>query len=185
MQNKLTGVPDDRRDAELEALIARIAGGDRAALADFYRATRSAVYAYSLSVLRQKSDAEDVLQDAYIRVWQHAGRYRPEGRPMAWLIVTVRNLALDRLRRSRNVVSFPESREKEAAAPPLSAEDRLTLEALLLKLDDRERQVVVLHAVTGLLHREIAEIMGLPLSTVLSKYQRAIKKLRIAWKEDT
>ena len=59
----------------------------------------------------------------------------------------------------------------------------MTLEALLSALGDEERQIVTLHALTGLKHREIAELLGLPLATVLSKYSRALKKLQLAWKE--
>ena len=77
-------------------------------------------------------------------------------------------------------------------APDLSAldrqsqvtpEDRLVLESLLSLLGEQERQIVTLHALTGLKHREIAQLLGLPLSTVLSKYHRGMKKLQNAWKE--
>lgn len=59
----------------------------------------------------------------------------------------------------------------------------MMLEALLSVLEDQEREIVTLHALTGLKHREIAALLGLPLPTVLSKYSRALKKLRLAWKE--
>ena len=62
-------------------------------------------------------------------------------------------------------------------------EDRMMLEAVLSALSDEERQIVTLHALTGLRHREIAALLGLPLPTVLSKYSRALKKLQLAWKE--
>ena len=63
-------------------------------------------------------------------------------------------------------------------SPAVTAEDRAVLQAALGALDDQERQAVLLHAVSGLKHREIAEILELPLPTVLSKYHRALKKLR-------
>ena len=62
-------------------------------------------------------------------------------------------------------------------------EDRMMLEAVLSALSDEERQIVTLHALTGLRHREIAALLGLPLPTVLSKSSRALKKLQLAWKE--
>ena len=64
--------------------------------------------------------------------------------------------------------------EQTAASP----EDKMVLEQCMKALDDSERQVVILHAVGGMKHRETAELMGLPLATVLSKYSRAIKKLK-------
>lgn len=59
----------------------------------------------------------------------------------------------------------------------------MTLRALLESLGEEERQIVTLHALTGLKHREVAALLGLPLATVLSKYNRALKKMQQAWKE--
>ena len=74
--------------------------------------------------------------------------------------------------------------DKDALADPaVTHEDRMMLEAVLSALSDEERQIVTLHALTGLRHREIAALLGLPLPTVLSKYSRALKKLQLAWKE--
>ena len=63
--------------------------------------------------------------------------------------------------------------------PAASPEDRIVLTACMDKLKDDERQIIMLHAVSGFKHREIAEFLSLPLSTVLSKYHRALKKLRV------
>ncbi len=68
--------------------------------------------------------------------------------------------------------------DKYLEQTPATPEDRLVLEQCLKALDDSERQVVILHAVGGMKHRETAELLGLPLATVLSKYSRAIKKLK-------
>lgn len=182
MQKQTFGATVSAADAELESMVSRIANKDRDALAEFYEATKSSVYGFAFSLLKRRSDAEDVSQDVYLHVWRNADKYKAEGRPMAWLIVITRNLALDKLRSAGRLVSFDSRRE--AAAESGSNEDRLTLRSLLEKLSDEERQIVVMHAVTGLRHREIAEILKKPLSTVLSKYSRAIKKLRIAWKEE-
>lgn len=170
---------------DLDNQIAEIAGGSREALAELYRATHAAVYGFALSILKNAQDAEDVLQDAYLQVWQAATGYHSQGKPMAWLLTITRNLALSRLREeSRTVTLSPEDWQNQFAhLPAVTPEDRLTLEALLSALTDQERQVVTLHALTGLKHREIAALLGLPLSTVLSKYNRALKKLRIALKE--
>lgn len=73
--------------------------------------------------------------------------------------------------------------DRLASHESVTQEDRMALSALLAALEDTERQIVVLHALSGLKHREIAEMMQMPLPTVLSKYHRAMKKLRLAWKE--
>ena len=68
--------------------------------------------------------------------------------------------------------------------PGVTVEDRLLLRAALKQLSDAERQIVMLHAVAGLRHRETAALLELPLATVLSKYARAVKKLKYAMEAD-
>ena len=145
----------------LDRCIRQIAGGDREGLATLYQLTRSAIYGFALSILKNVDDAEDITQETIAR-----------------------NLALNRMK--------DRGRTLPMEAPDLSAldrqsqvtpEDRLVLESLLSLLGEQERQIVTLHALTGLKHREIAQLLGLPLSTVLSKYHRGMKKLQNAWKE--
>lgn len=171
--------------AALENCIARIADGDQEALAQLYAQTRPAVYGFALSILKDPHDAEDVLHDTYLQVWSAASQYRSRGKAMAWLLTIVRNLAMDQFRRQKRTESldWEDWQDRLAEAPAVSAEDRMALTALLTALEDQERQIVTLHALTGLKHREIAALLGLPLPTVLSKYSRALKKMRFAWKE--
>lgn len=91
-----------------------------------------------------------------------------------------RNLCLMRLRREKRNVALS---EKEWDAVPaqesdLDADERVLLQHALAALGEEERRVVLLHAVTGMKHREIAALLELPLATVLSKYHRALKKMR-------
>ena len=82
----------------LEQLLARIASGDREALGQLYHRTRSAVYALTLSYTKNAQDAEDLMQDTFVRVWDSAGQYRGRGSAMGWLLAIARNLALMKLR---------------------------------------------------------------------------------------
>ena len=174
--------PGQEADA-LESCIARMAAGDRDGMAELYRRTHAAVYGLALSMVKNRADAEDIFQDACLQVWQSAGGYRARGTPMAWLMTITRNLALDRLRERSRTAELPPEDWQLGDDPALTQEDRLTLEALLGQLSDEERQIVTLHAVAGLKHREISSLMRIPLSTVLSKYNRSMKKLKLAWKE--
>lgn len=169
---------EDRR--ELQQLLIRVAGGERDALAELYRRTRTAVYGFALSYLKNAQDAQDLTQDVYVRVWDCAEQYRPTGSPMGWLLTVCRNLCLMRLRREKRNVALS---EKEWDAVPaqesdLDADERVLLQRALAALGEEERRVVLLHAVTGMKHREIAALLELPLATVLSKYHRALKKMR-------
>ena len=172
-----------RPSADVESLLLGVAGGDQEALARLYEQTRASVYALALSYLRSSTEAEDVAQDVFVRIWENAPGYRPQGHPMAWIMTIARNLALMRLRARGKLVELSE--EEWVAlpeSPSLTSEDRQVLQAALNALTSEERQIVTLHAVAGLKHREIAQLLELPLATVLSKYHRALKKLRILLK---
>ena len=169
---------EERR--ELQRLLIRVAGGDRDALAELYQRTRAAVCGLALSYLKNAHDAQDLTQDVYVQVWDRAEQYRLIGSPMGWLLAVCRNLCLTRLRREERHAALSE--EEWDAIPArecgLDADERALLQGALASLTDEERRVVLLHAVTGLKHREIAALLELPLPTVLSKYHRALKKMR-------
>ena len=165
---------------ELEALLSGIAAGSREDLAELYRRTRAAVYGLALSYLKNGAEAEDVAQDTFVKVWAAAPSYRPQGKPMAWLLTIARNLALGRLRTAARIQDLSEAQWSAFSieSDTLTADDRTVLAAALGRLSDEERHIVVLHAVCGLKHREIAQFLGLALPTVLSKYHRSLKKLK-------
>lgn len=165
---------------ELQQLLIHIADGEREALAELYQRTRSAVYGLALSYLKNAHDAQDLTQDVYVQVWDCAEQYRLTGSPMGWLLAVCRNLCLMRLRREERHAALSE--EEWDAIPAqkcgLDADERALLQGALAVLGEEERRIVLLHAVTGLKHREIAALLELPLPTVLSKYHRALKKMR-------
>ncbi len=175
-------LPSEERDAALENLIDAIAMGDRDALGSLYEETHAAVFAFALSVVQNRQDAEDVLQEVYLRIWQSAPGYRTMGRPLAWIFTITRNLARMELRRKKRTLPLaPEDwQEMFADAPEADAEDAQILSSVMGLLDEDERQIVLLHAVAGFKHRESAELLELGLSTTLSKYSRALRKLRQA-----
>lgn len=154
-----------------------MAEGDRNAFMELYRQTSSAVYGFALSILRNKHDAEDVMHDAYIRAYTGAVSYKPMGKPLSWLLTIVRNLCYSKIRAGK-VCEDLSQYENLAGTFEDDSIDRVVLEQALKLLDTDERQIVILHALTGLKHREIAEIIGAPVGTVLSKYNRALRKLR-------
>ena len=171
-----------------EDLILDMAGGDREAFREVYEATKSTVYGLALSILRNREDAEDVMHDAYIKIYTGAPSYQPSGRPLAWIISIVRNLCLNRIRDNGHEEDLPDDHPEEADPEDLIERStaKMVLDAAMKVLSEDERQIVMLHAVTGYRHREIAEILKIPQGTVLSKYNRALKKMRneLEGKED-
>ena len=186
METMIQTIRQEQDPAKLEELILRVAAGEQQALEELYRRTRGAVYAVALSLLRNAHDAQDVAQDAFVRVWEGAAQYRPQGSPMAWLLTVARNLARMKLRQGARQAELSDEEWEAipADSPAVTPEDRELLQGALASLEDQERQVVLLHAVTGLKHREIAQLMEMPLATVLSKYHRALKKLKTKMKGD-
>ena len=164
----------------IERSLKRIAKGEMDAISDIYDQMNSSLYGYILSFLKNPEEAEDVLQDTYIKICQSAGLYRPMGKPMAWIFTIARNLALMKLRtRSREAdLEEYEWDNLSDGKSDFHVEDRAVLEAAMDKLGKDESQIVMLHAVAGMKHREIAEMYDMPLATVLSKYNRALKKLQ-------
>ena len=175
----------EEKDRELDRLLLRVGRGDREAFARLYGQTRGAVYALALSLLRDAHEAQDVAQDVYVKVWESAPAYRPQGSPMAWLLTVARNLARSRLRQSGRQIELGEEAWNAIPAASPDLEDRQLLQGALARLGVEEREIVLLHAVSGLKHREIAQLLELPLSTVLSKYHRGLKKLKAQMKGES
>ena len=172
------GKAEGRR--ELKRLLSGIAAGRPEDMSELYSRTRTAVYSLALSYLGNAHDAQDITQDTFVQVWERAGQYRPNGSPMGWLLTVCRNLALMRIRKADRHADLDDSGWDAIPAEEkgLSVEERALLQDALALLDKNERRVVMLHAAAGMKHREIAVLLEMPLATVLSKYHRAIKKLR-------
>ncbi|MBO1678963.1 RNA polymerase sigma factor [Bittarella massiliensis (ex Durand et al. 2017)] len=173
--NSRQGEPDT---ALLENCLERLGEGEKDALSTLYDLTSAAVYGFALSILKRPADAEDVLQETYLNLYRGAKSYQSRGKPMAFILTVAKNLARMKLREAAKLSPLdPEELERQlGSVGSTTSDERLLLRALIEKLGEEERQIVLLHAVAGLKHREIAALMDLALPTVLSKYRRAIKK---------
>ncbi len=163
-----------------EGLFERIGSGDMSAFDLLYRETERAMYTYALSLTRSHDEALDLVQEAYVKVLSAAHLYQPMGKPLAWMFTIQKNLHLSKLRKSSRIVPLDTSdiENNSHFSYVEDPEDRMVLEAALTILNSEEQQIVLLHAVSGMKHKEIAETIGIGLSTTLSKYNRALKKLR-------
>ena len=165
-----------------EELIIRIAHDDLSAFEELYRLTDQTVYAFILSILKNPHDAQDIMQDTYVKIRASAHLYQKKGKPLAWIFTIARNLCLMKLRTATRTADTSledlEDSNYLATSDHKTSEDRIVLQAALNILAEEERQIVILHAVSGLKHHEIAKSLGMPLSTVLSKYNRSLKKLK-------
>lgn len=179
---ELDGLREELDPSALDIYIRRIAAGDTRALESLYHETHASVYAYAVSVLKNDHDAEDVLHDCYLAVHSAAANYSSSGKPMAWIITIAKNLCLMKLRERKKKAETEDEdffiNAQYNADSALTPEDAFILNECMNELSDEERQIVVLHAVSGFRHREIASFLDMALPTVLSKYHRALKKLK-------
>ena len=169
---------------DLEELLRQIALGSQQAFEELYRATDSAIYGYALSLMRNHHEAQDIMMDTYLKIRCAAHLYMPMGKPMAWILTITKNIARTKLPSAGRQIPLDDL-EETTPSFDRDSEEAVALEQAMKVLGDQERQILILHAVTGLKHREIAEMLGMPLATVLSKYARSLKKLKKALEEDS
>lgn len=168
-----------------ETWISRIAAGDMDALRRLYDAVGDKVYGFALSLVRNPQDAEDVLQETFVRIHAHAKEYRPQGKPLAWIFTIARHLAMDKRRQQSRTQPLSETSDVVDLSDIDRADHRILLDALLNHLSEQDRQILILHVVVGMKHREIAAVMDRPLNTVLSRYRRALNRLQTILKEES
>ncbi|MDP3386111.1 MAG: RNA polymerase sigma factor [Eubacteriales bacterium] len=169
-----------------ESLFERIGNDDMDAFESLYNLTERTMYAYILSIVRNHEDTLDILQETYLKIRAAAHLYKPMGKPLAWMFTIARNLHLSNLRSEQRyayegTVELENSLQFSYVTDP---EDKIVLETTLEILAEDERLIVLLHAVSGMKHKEIAINLGIPLSTALSKYHRALKKLKDNLREE-
>ena len=172
----------------LEQLVRRLRAGDLSVFDEIYERTRKPVYFSVLPILRDRSLADDIVQDCYMKMLESIGSYA-EKNFLAYLVTIARNLALNEYRRRRRVVYT--DADLDAIAPfsyesglEVRADNEAIVRKALSVLDEDEKSIFLLHNVSDLPHREIALVLGKPLGTVTWLYSRAIRKIRSAIKED-
>ena len=179
-------------DAELIALLDRIALQDPMALKALYERCSSKLYGLAIRVVRQREWAEDVLQEAFLTIWRSGGDYRASlSPPMAWMGLIVRSRGLDLLRRRAAERShltqdidtvMADTLAGDAPCPMDTAqasEQAWALHQCLGQLENRQREVVSLAYVRDLSHSELAQQLQLPLGTVKTWIRRGLDQLRL------
>ncbi len=168
-------------------LLREIARGDRDAFTRFYDLHAALVHTFALRILRERGEAEEVVQDVFVQVWRQAETYSTDrGSPEAWLVMMTRSRGIDKLRSRRrrdemvrpaeNPDRLPELVVLESASGP--AEARATLGGALADLPAAQRRVLELAYFDGLTQSEIAARLGEPLGTVKTRMRSGLERLR-------
>lgn len=169
----------------LEGLIARVALGDRAAFSALYAATSAKLFGICLRILKDRSLAEEALQEVYVKLWHRADRYRVTGHsPMTWLITVTRNHAIDRLRAAPAPTADLDAVAPVAAPGPTpeasaiaAGEARRIVDCLGELPEDRAAAVRGAY-LDGLAYQELADRYAVPLNTMKTWLRRSLISLR-------
>ena len=185
--------PGFSKRADLGDLLARVALQDQSAFRQLYQQTCDRLFSLALQVVRRQSTAEEVLQDAFVTVWNQAKAYSAaKGQPMTWLMTIVRNRSIDLVRAQRDEVSLTridhESGEEleidivDDNADPMKLLESISSDArvkdCLNSLDAKQRQGITLAFYHGLSHSELAAHLKEPLGTVKAWVRRGLDRLR-------
>ncbi|MBU1020159.1 MAG: RNA polymerase sigma factor [Firmicutes bacterium] len=164
-----------------DRLIKKIANHDADSFETLYQLSSSAVFGLAYSIVGNQVDAEDVVQDVYLSIYEKAHQYKGGGKAMAWIFTITRNQALMMIR-DRNKRQHVNLDEVYDVGIDHKIEDKVyndkLIKVILETLNEDERQIVIMHSMSNIKHKEIADLLEMPLSTVLSKYNRALKKLK-------
>jgi RNA polymerase sigma-70 factor (ECF subfamily) len=170
-----------------EDLISLVGGSDAEAFATLYDRHGRAAYSLSYRMMGERQAAEDLVQDAFLKVWRGAASYRTErGSVRTWILSIVHNRGIDQLRslasrrRTQNKVeaSAPTSQPSEAFAQTWRNSQREQVREALKTLPQGQLKIVELAYFSGYTHMEIAELLGLPLGTVKGRMRLGLKKVK-------
>jgi len=176
------------------ALMGSVVAGDRLAVAELYDRHAPAVYGMAISVLRDEALAQDVTQEAFVRLWTRAQTFDPQrGTPLSWLVSVTRNLALDELRRQRRAMDRVARLAAETAVSSDGQMDHLlhqgweSQEVLraVTELSSLQRETVELVYFQGLTLLEVAARLQVAVGTVKSRLHSALVSLRAALADDS
>jgi len=171
----------NEKNQKIEKYIYYLSQGELYAMDKLYGLIKTDVYAYALSKSQNAADAEDIMQDTFVQIYKYAGRYEPMGKPLAWVFTIVNNFARRKFELDSRTTSIDTEETGElsdGSEMEMDVVNKQFLKEIMTILSPEEQEIVVLHIVSGMKHREIAEIQNLSLATVLSKYNRAIKKMK-------
>lgn len=165
------------------SLLARIQRRDQQALLALYERYSTRVYSVALRIVQNAPQAEEVLQDTYLRLWERSHLCQAHnGTVLPWLLTVSRNLALDRRRReskrSETTVTFDDAILREDYSPDSGPDREQAVQQALATLPESQRTALELAFFEGLSHSELALRLGLPIGTIKTRIRLGLSKMK-------
>ncbi len=167
----------------IDELILEIDNGSDAALEELYNLTRLDVFKLAFSYLKNSNDAEDVMQDTYINIKKYVYQYNSRSKAIAWILTITKNLCLNKIKSNKNKLAVDVSDYENELKVSEKGYNSVLIKTILDEFTEEERKIFILSTVENFKFKEIAQLLDLKLSTVLSKYNRAIKRVQNKYKE--
>lgn len=173
-------------DDDLASLMLRVAARDRAAFATLYRQTNAKLFGVIARIITRRDIAGEILQEAYVRIWEKAADFDPaKGSPIAWMATVARNRALDEARRTKPLAIEDMPDDFDPAAEeidPLGSRERSEKLAALMRclsaLDAEKRQIVLLAYYRGASREALAQRYNRPIPTIKTWLHRSLSQLK-------
>jgi RNA polymerase sigma-70 factor, ECF subfamily len=170
-------------------LLRQIAAGDRASFAEFYDRHSTLMFSVACKILNDTNEAEDVLQEAFMQIWEKAAKFDPKlGKASSWAAILVRNKAIDRIRASQRRTRLAEEAGAEQASTAkvddtaneavYGHEKANMIQSAIVELPSEQRQAIELAYFSGLTQDEISKKLNQPLGTIKARIRRGLLKLR-------
>ncbi len=158
--------------------IKRIAKGEKKALEELFLLYKEKVFRMALAVSGDRFLSEDVVQETFLRVQQNAKSYQFRNSEREWIMTIAHNIAIDILRkRKKEIVQEEIISHREIPDAVINCDNDIGFLQLIEPLNELDRQIVSLHLISGLKHRETAHILNMSVSAVKKRYERAIKRI--------
>jgi RNA polymerase sigma-70 factor (ECF subfamily) len=178
----------ESKDRDIE-LLRQIAAGDRMSFAEFYDRHSTLMFSVACKILNDTNEAEDVLQEAFVQIWEKAGKFDPKlGKASSWAAILVRNKAIDRIRASQRRTRLAEeagaeqgtaANGEDTANETIYGHEKANLvQSAIVELPVEQRQAIELAYFSGLTQDEISKKLNQPLGTIKARIRRGLLKLR-------
>ncbi len=166
-------------NSDIKILVKKLQSGDMSVFDDLYYQTKDIVFYSILGILKDYSLSEDIMQDTYLKALNKIHSYKPTHSFKSWIVTIAKNLSINEFNRRKKETSIDiQTDEMFLGKTESRSENQILIEQIFRVLNDTEREIVLLHVIGDLKHREISALLNKPIGTVTWSYKNSLEKLK-------